>query len=480
MERIAVYTCITNSYDELPTPPAWPGCDFICFTDNPYLQSKGWQIRPLPASTLDAARASRAPKILPHRFVLEYPISIWTDANVTFHSDLAAIARKALKDKPALFFAHPERQCLYEEAETCIRLGKDAKQAIDRQVDAYRAAGMPENAGLYQGTVLMRRHRDPEIVRLMEAWWAELLEHSRRDQIGLPYVIWRSGKRYETIPPVQSGTPLFERSTHHRERRLSLKRGAIKRSEIVVVSHPKSGRTWLREFLSAYEAAAGGGAVDSEFGPQSLGGRGIVFDHEFMEFMQNDTQPPTLMYPKLLGRKRLILLVRDPRSVVVSYYYHKSLRDGLQVGGLYDFVFSPMHGIERQAAFVEKLLDLYDAKRGDKLLLRYERLHKKPADHFRRFLSFVHPQGIDEGAFEHALKSTQFKAMQQREIEISKAGATGVARLGARAWEGDMNSLKTRKADLQEARTVFWPELWQEISGLANTSRLLQRLNYPA
>ena len=65
-------------------------------------------------------------------------------------------------------------------------------------------------------------------------------------------------------------------------------------------------------------------------------------------------------------------------------------------------------------------------------------------------------------------------------LKISKAGATGVARLGTRAWEGNIDSLKTRKADLQEPKQVFWPEFWKQISGLPNTSRVLQRLGYPA
>jgi hypothetical protein len=139
-----------------------------------------------------------------------------------------------------------------------------------------------------------------------------------------------------------------------------------------------------------------------------------------------------------------------------------------------------MYGVERQSAFVNLLLDWYDAKRGSKLLLKYERLRAKPASELRRFMDFVFPDGFDEDAFDRALAASSFAEMQKKEIELSRSEASlGVARIGSRKWDGNINALKSRKADLAEARGVFWPELWKEMSGLPNTAKLIQRLNYP-
>lgn len=481
MERVAVYTCITNSYDQLRAPPDWPGCDFICFTDNPYLRSKSWEIRVLPDEPLDAARKSRLPKILPHRFLLEYSISVWMDANVTFNCDVAALARRSLTDQPALFFRHPERSCVFAEAAMCIKLKKDEAAILERQAAEYREIGLPAESGLYECTVIMRRHRNPAVIELMEHWWREVMARSRRDQVSLPFVVWRSQFPLQTITNsvADSKKPIFERARHFVQRRVGQKRGAIKRSEIAVLSFPKSGRTWLRQFLVDYQHAKGDRKENIEFGPGSLGGRGIVFDHEYMEFFQDCADPARLMYPNLLAKKRVVLLVRDPRAVIVSYYYHKRLRDRIPVGGLYDFAFSAFHGIERQSDFVNQLLDFYEAKRGDKLLLRYEELRRRPAEEFKHFLDFVFPGAGDQSSFEHALAASSFEQMQSREIELSKTGNNpGVARTRTRSWNGDTNALELRKGDLNEAREFFWPQLWREISALPNTRRLLKRLDY--
>jgi hypothetical protein len=39
--------------------------------------------------------------------------------------------------------------------------------------------------------VIVRRHHRPSVRAAMEAWWTEFQRHSARDQISLPYVIWR-------------------------------------------------------------------------------------------------------------------------------------------------------------------------------------------------------------------------------------------------------------------------------------------------
>ena len=47
---------------------------------------------------------------------------------------------------------------------------------------------------------MWRDHRDPDVVRLMEAWDAEIAAHSRRDQLSLGYLIWRLGIRPQVLP----------------------------------------------------------------------------------------------------------------------------------------------------------------------------------------------------------------------------------------------------------------------------------------
>ena len=87
--------------------------------------------------------------------------------------------------------------------------------------------------------------------------------------------------------------------------------------------------------------------------------------------------------------------------------------------------------------------------------------------------------GGNKTSFDRALAASSFEQMQSREIELSKTGNDlGVARMGTRKWNGDTNALKSRRADLSEARELFGPKLWRELSSLPNTRRLLKRLDY--
>ena len=71
--------------------------------------------------------------------------------------------------------------------------------------------------------------------------------------------------------------------------------------------------------------------------------------------------------------------------------------------------------------------------------------------------------------------------VQESEIKQSmKSGEEGSQiRFGVKNWDGNLDALKTRKGDPGEARSIFTPSLWNEISELAETRRVLDRLHYP-
>ncbi len=108
----------------------------------------------------------------------------------------------------------------------------------------------------------------------------------------------------------------------------------LQQTELVVVSYPKSGRTWLRTMLSRYFQLT----------------RGIPEGHllGFNNYHLIDPAVPKIFFThdnvinhytgnwqtkKDYYSKRVILLVRDPRDVVVSLYFHSLHRmDPLRKG----------------------------------------------------------------------------------------------------------------------------------------------------
>ena len=96
-------------------------------------------------------------------------------------------------------FKHPDRACLYAEAEFCAKVGKDSPGTLGNQTRKYNAEGMPHGWGLPETRCVIRR-QTPKMAELGDLWWAEMKAHSVRDQVSLPYVCWKLGVRWREIP----------------------------------------------------------------------------------------------------------------------------------------------------------------------------------------------------------------------------------------------------------------------------------------
>lgn len=209
MADVTVYTAVFGNYDTL-RPARYPS---LCFTDGQAQAVEGWEYRTIYAGR-DPKWANRYCKIMVHRHLnVEY--SIYHDGNIEMIVDPQVAIERWLKDADLAVFAHPRRNCVYDEAEACIREGKAQAGAVHSQMARYRQEGYPEGAGLAACWVLIRRHT-PEIGRLNEAWWAEYTKGAKRDQLSFNHTCWRLGIRYATIPGnlFEGTSEDFRRETH--------------------------------------------------------------------------------------------------------------------------------------------------------------------------------------------------------------------------------------------------------------------------
>jgi len=219
MKRV-IYTVIVHGYDRLIEPEAYPGWDFVCFTDGnrTSLRSKlglsKWQVRTLAADGFDSFRHSRLPKILPHRYLPEYDYSIYIDGNAKLLTD--PTAQLDTMGWPELAIAeHPFRNTVFEEIEECIRQNKAPRELLEMQRDTYRMDGLPEATPLLENNFLLRSHNAPKVIELMEAWWEQMNTHSHRDQLSLPYVAWKMDYTIHTFTQGLKRT-LFTTKSHYR------------------------------------------------------------------------------------------------------------------------------------------------------------------------------------------------------------------------------------------------------------------------
>jgi hypothetical protein len=192
--RRVVYTCLFG-YSEAFNDYAYEAdgdIDFICFTDDPNLTSEPWQIRFAPKGLLDAPRASKRIKHLPHRYLPSYGESLYIDNTMHLKTAPRALFDDLLPPagSPWTVFRHPWRQCVYDEAMEVIRINYDDRQRIEPQTQFYQRLGYPRTNGLVTSSVLLRRHNDPAVIAVGEDWFQQILRHSLRDQISFNVVAW--------------------------------------------------------------------------------------------------------------------------------------------------------------------------------------------------------------------------------------------------------------------------------------------------
>lgn len=202
------------------------------------------------------------------------------------------------------------------------------------------------------------------------------------------------------------------------------------------VSFPKSGRTWIRQVLEAYFAGISG--IDSfdfdTFTPFLPVGKwrrapGIHFNHAVYRF---DAVAEVERAISRLERRRILFQVRDPRDVVVTYYFQRVRRfqeSEAQKLDLADFVTHPFYGIDPIVAYMNAWFRAAD-RFPDFLLLRYEDFRPDDMTPFERIFRFL-DQRLDEPRLRAAMT-----AVPDRTRNIEEGGVTGLDPM--RAGEPDV------------------------------------------
>lgn len=196
--RIAVYTCITGNYDKPLEPLYVPdNIDYFIVTDMDIDSKSRWKKIDINSIDIiqkfDNTRKARYIKTHPHLLFAEYEFSIWVDSNFRVIGDLSKYIKCVGAGVPFASNWHPLRNSIYTELDACIFRKKDDPKLLKRQIEHYRKDGMPDNFGLIETNMIVRKHGDSKCKRLMEDWWKEMTIWSKRDQLSLPYVIWKQG-----------------------------------------------------------------------------------------------------------------------------------------------------------------------------------------------------------------------------------------------------------------------------------------------
>lgn len=175
-----VYTAIFSAYDDLKEPTViTPGWSYICFTDQD-LVSNVWKIVKAPVMPQGPQRTARHYKLMYHKHLWNER-SIWIDATFIVNCNLDQFWERNFK-APFSAPAHPLRNCVYLEAEACIKNKRDDETVMRNQIKRYLDLGIPQHNGMISSGVLMRDNSS-EVIEFCSEWWEELDKNSVRDQI---------------------------------------------------------------------------------------------------------------------------------------------------------------------------------------------------------------------------------------------------------------------------------------------------------
>jgi len=193
-----VYTTIFNTYEQLKPPPVHPpNTKFVCYTDNLLQSRPDWELRRV-LCRLSPNHCARFYKIMSSSCFPDTEVTIWHAGNVTLQGNLSSLAA-LVENADIAVLKHPERNCVYEEVDACIKSQLDNPNVLFRQQARYRLNGYPSQYGLSMTFLIVRRNT-ARVQQLEEAWWREIELGSVLDHLSFDYSCRRAGIRLVEIP----------------------------------------------------------------------------------------------------------------------------------------------------------------------------------------------------------------------------------------------------------------------------------------
>jgi len=194
--------------------------------------------------------------------------------------------------------------------------------------------------------------------------------------------------------------------------------------DAIILSIPKSGRTWLRAFVCAYFCRRFGLEFTLRPGRYALPGfPRIVFSHDMFEHRTKgdrwDRIRGKYLVPRReLNRAKIILLARDPRDCFVSLYLQLTRRDPnavkLRQKTVGEMLRDEKFGMRAIVDTMNNWLKEF-SHRDNFTLVRYEALRASPEERFRDLLAHLGESSPDPSIFQQALEFSRFENMQKLE-----------------------------------------------------------------
>jgi hypothetical protein len=194
-----IYTFIIGGYDNLKEPKIYtPGWDYICVTDNPNLKSDVWHIIQIDEETkkIEPAKKRAMSLMIGYRKWLpkHYDIVVTIGGQCVININLdEMLVKYGYDDKyDACIHEHPNRSCVYDEANTIVQVQRDTPERISKHVQMYIDEGYPAKNGLYTSGMMIINNNSENIHKYYDRWLSDYQSFpSVRDQMTMNYSEWK-------------------------------------------------------------------------------------------------------------------------------------------------------------------------------------------------------------------------------------------------------------------------------------------------
>lgn len=193
-----------------------------------------------------------------------------------------------------------------------------------------------------------------------------------------------------------------------------------KNFDAFIISYPKSGRTWLQKLLIE--------AIQLEYNVE-IPSSDVSETHKYTD------QFPTMLSTHAgssweekvknsedikvddwhkYAHSKCILLVRDPRDVLVSQYHHIRNRSNFPQFPKEELISNPNVGLSKMINFVNKWVNYSNQYNENCHLLTYEEMKADTTGVLKGVFNFLHIKMSDE-SIATAIQNSSLKRMQQNE-----------------------------------------------------------------
>lgn len=211
MNKKVIFTYITGDYDKLIEPEViTPGWDYVCFSDNPKLKSRNWDVRPLHTHDQDIEcpkRRANAIVMKYYEYISDhYDICIIIDGNIKISKNLDTLLSDFEFDREnidLMIGQHPTRDCVYDEAKEIVKLQKDDANNIIKHVKILQREGYPYKNGLCETCVFIISRKSKKCIGLFSEWYDTYMSlPSKRDQMTFDYTMWKNKEKKLVCPNI--------------------------------------------------------------------------------------------------------------------------------------------------------------------------------------------------------------------------------------------------------------------------------------